>query len=290
MKLKHLLTSALVSAALFTGIASADTTYVLRGAKAGAGVAAWNDAVAATLNDKGMKTEVLGFNDCNGVSNWLKKNPEKQAISMVFSDLVLLNMIEPDNAAACDIPVNNDTLVGIAGKWNHFICGKEGTTLETLLQDTPKKIGSWNSPVQMKIVQEQMEDIGVKNFSLVGYASGRVQLQSFVSGDTDYVILSSEQLIPTGASCFATSGNAEFAQATNRTSYSTINENVRHKESGLWPLILGFNIDMEKVRPLFASGALKNEQLTALTANLMPVNDSIEEQVKDLNTRAENLK
>lgn len=265
---------------------------VLRGAKPGAGTAAWTDAVNQTLIENGFKTNLMGFNTCQDAAKWVEANPDKPYISVAFSDNLLLGMVDSDNPAACNLPVTNSSLVAITGTWYHFICGQGEYDLEYLVSDKPKKIGSWNHPVQFKIVQDQMQDIGATNGNIIGYAAGKDLMQAFVSKDIDYIVLSSENLAKSlpNVECIAASMPTELANSFGRVAYEELNPNVRHNHSGLFPVIVGEHIDMDKVRPLFAAHALKNEQLNALMSVLLPVDMPIEDQVKDLEQRANNLK
>lgn len=266
---------------------------VLRGGKPGAGVAQWTDAITSTLKDNKIKVNELGFNSCQDAARWIKNNPGKPYITAVYSDNLILNMAEPNNPAGCNIPVTPDNLVSIMGKWYHFICGPAGKdTIEYLQSNKPKKIGSANLPVQVKVIEQQMTDIGAKNFKVISYASGKAQIQALVSGDTDYTVFSSENLIPQmeGTNCFATSAPTEIAVTFDRISYESINPNVSFNHSGLWPVILSGNTDLSKIRPLFAPYALKNQQLNTLMSLLIPVEDSIEDQINDLQQRANGLK
>jgi hypothetical protein len=267
---------------------------VLRLSAPGAGNAAWTEAMVQTLNENGYATTVVGFKSCQEGAKWLKDNPKEPVVAMNFSDPVLLNMVEPSNPAACDFPINKESLVAVSGKWFHFICGHtdKGGDIQSLIDSKGAKIGSWNSPVQMQITKDQMTDIGVKNFKVVSYAAGKDMMQAFVSGDIDYIILSTENFaagLP-NASCFATSAEPKYAALMHRTSYSEINKNVRHQNSGLWPVIVSYNTDIDSLRKMFAPSGKHGPLLDSLMKPYIQVTAPIDEQLRDLNTRAQEIK
>lgn len=276
-----------------TASVQAQTINVLRLAPPGAGTAAWAEAISQTLTENGYRTNIVGFKNCQEGAKWLKDNPKEPVVAMNFSDPFLLNIAEPSNPAGCNFPINQESLVAVAGKWYHFICGHaDAGGLKGLLASDGAKVGSWNSPVQMKIVKDQLTDIGVKNFKVIGYAAGKDQLQSFVSRDTDYIILSSESLakgLP-NATCFATSAEPAIAAGMERTSYTELNPKVRHQDSGLWPIIVGYNVDIKNIRDILGPTGNQGLLQQALNKNYIPVFDSIEVQLRDINQRAASIK
>lgn len=293
MKISKFFASVFAVLALSATAMAQPTVNVLRLAPPGAGTAAWAEAISQTLTENGYKTNILGFKNCQEGAKWLKDNPNEPVVAMNFSDPFLLNIAEPNNPAGCSFPINEKSLVAVAGKWFHFICGHaDAGGLKGLLASDGAKVGSWNSPVQMKIVQDQLTDIGVKNFKVIGYAAGKDQLQAFVSGDTQYIILSSESLakgLP-NATCFATSAEPAIAAGMNRTSYSELNPKVRHQDSGLWPIIVGYNVDIKNVRDILGPSGNHGVLQQSLSKNYIPVFDSIDTQLRDINQRALGIK
>jgi hypothetical protein len=285
--------SALLVLSTSVAMAQPEVT-VLRLSAPGAGNAAWTEAIVQTLNDNGYSTNVVGFKNCQEGAKWLKDNPKEPVVAMNFSDPFLLNIVQPSNPASCNFPINKESLVAVSGKWFHFICGHtdKGGNLPALLNSSGAKIGSWNSPVQVKITEDQMTDIGVKNFKVISYAAGKDMMQAFVSGDIDYIILSTENFaagLP-NASCFATSAEPKYAAQMHRTSYSEINKNVRHQNSGLWPVIVSYNTDIAPLRKIFAPSGKHGPLLEAITKPYIQVDAPIDDQLRDLNVRAQEIK
>lgn len=291
-KLKLTLLAALV--AFSTSQALARDITVVRTAPPGGGTSSWNDAITQTLNAHGYSAKILGFKTCSEAATWVKANPKEPIIVMGFSDSFILNIADPKNPAGCDLPVNTNSLVGIVGKWYHFICGHtgKGASTEELLASRGVKIGSWNSPVQMKITSQQLTDIGVKDYKLIGYASGKDQLQAFASQDIDYIVLSSETMAASlpEATCFATSAPQSIAAPMNRDSYQQLNANVRNPGSGLWPMILAYNTPINDLRKVFSSESKKSELFDKMASGFLPVTSSIEQQVSELNAIAREVK
>lgn len=292
MKILKYISAFLLTLGTSITMAAQPEVTVLRLSAPGAMNGAWTDAMVQTLNENGYSTKVVGFSGCKEGAKWLADNPKEPVVTMNFSDPFLLNMAQPNHPAACNFPVNKDTLVAVPGKYFHFICGHaDKGDVQGLLQSNGAKIGSWNSPVQMQITKDQMTDIGVKNFKVIGYAAGKDMMQAFVSGDIDYVILSTENFAASlpNASCFATSAEPRFAAQMHRTSYVDINKNVRHVNSGLWPIIVSYNTDIDKMRGIFGPKGKHGQLLDALLKPYFPVNASVDEQLRELNTRAKEI-
>lgn len=263
---------------------------VLRLSPPGGGTAIWTDGITQTLQSAGYNATIKPFKTCQEGAEWYSKNPNEPIVALVFSDFIIQNLADSTHPAGCKFPVTEKSLVGIVGKWYHFICSKPEYGLEYLLSDQPKFIGSWNGTIQMKVIQDQMTDIGVKNFKVVGYASGKTQIQSLMSNDTQYTVLSSEAMVKgLNLTCFATSAPIDIAKGINRVSYSELNPNVRHAGSGLWPLIVGYNVDTTAIREILFDESKQSDVLKAMVAPLLPVTESIEQQVKELEERAKNL-
>lgn len=271
-----------------------NTITVLRVAPPGASTAMWADAVKQTLELNGYKTNLVGLTNCQEGAKWIDTHPDDPVIVSQISDPFLLGMIQPSNPAACNMNVNTASLVAIEGKWFHFMCGHtgKGADIMSLIHSNGAKIGSWNSPIQIHITSDQMTDIGVKNFKVIGYSAGKDMLQAFASGDIDYLVLTSEVLAQSlpNATCFATSAPHKYAAQVGRVSYNDINKNTRHEGSGLWPIIVAYHTNMTPLRTMFAPGGKHSELLNKLSAPCIPVTDPISVQVQDLHNRAEEIK
>lgn len=283
--------------ALFAGLmlasnAHAQTINVLRGGPVGAGVGLWAEAVADTLRQNGYEVNVVGLENCKQVGKWIKSNPDKPYAMMTYSDYAILDQIKPEHPAACGYELTRDNLVTIAGRYWNFICGKQGEndSIAQLRAMDGKKLGVWNYPVAQAVVEAQMKHMG-SSVKVIGFASGKQMLTAFNTGDIDYIVLSSENLVGAlkNPSCFATAADSFVAKAhmPNRVSYDVI-EKMPFINYGLWPMIAAGNTDVAKLRYTFSTRP--SATYVELVKHLVPEVKATDDQMKDLNTLASNLK
>lgn len=272
---------------------AAEPINVLRGGPVGAGVGLWAEAVADTLQKNGREAQIVGLQDCRQVSKWIQTNPGKPYAFMTYSDYALLDELKPDHPAACGYKVDASNLVTIAGRWWHFICGKknENDSLTYLRTNDGLKIGVWNHPVGYTVLQQQMKKLGT-SAKVIGFASGKQMLTAFNTGDIDYIVLSSENLVGSlkNPSCFATAADTFTAKAhmPDRVSYDQI-EKMPFLNYGLWPMIAaGGGVDVELLRAEFATRPSKTYK--DLVSYLVPETKPVKQQLADLNETALRLK
>lgn len=262
---------------------------VVRMSAPGAVYALWTDAVTERLQTAGYKVNLIGTNSCREAMQWIDSNKEKPMITFQYNYQIGIGLSDKSNPAGCPLEINENTLVGIMGKWYHFLCGHDGVnTVDKLRKSNNAKIASSNNPIQNKILADQLEDIGVKNFKIISYAKGKDQVQSYIAKDTDYIIFSTESSAKQfPGSCFLTTAPEHIAktmhngQDTGRTTYKSLNQNVRHDNMGLWPVLVSYNTDISDLRSLLKN-ASPNSLLGGLIKNYEPVNESIPEQIEEL--------
>lgn len=272
-------------------VVQAKEINVLRLAPAGGGVAMWTDAVADTLEKNGYKTTTHTFKSCREGYNWFKNNSDKPIIYTSMSDYAILDMINPNHPAACGFETNEQTLVGINGRWWNFICGHKGEndSIKALQTSKDNRIGVWNYPITLNVAKGHMKALGVDG-KVIGFASGRELMQAFVSKDIDYIIISTENMAKSleNASCFATAANTENAAKymTDRVPYDSVAD-IPFNDFGLWFFTGAQNVDIEKLREVFKNNP--SEMYTKVRGNLIPETKSINEQLSDLRNVAKGL-
>ena len=272
---------------------AADPINVLRGGPVGAGVGLWAEAISDTLQKNGREAKIVGLQDCRQVSKWIQSNPGKPYVFMTYSDYAILDQIKPDHPAACGYTVDASNLVTIAGRYWHFICGKKGEndSLTYLRVNDGLKIGVWNHPIGQTVLQEQMKTLGT-SAKVIGFASGKQMLTAFNTGDIDYIVLSSENLVGSlkNPSCFATAADTFTAKAhmPDRVSYDQV-EKMPFLNYGLWPMIAaGGGLDVKLIRAEFATRPSKTYQ--DLVSYLVPETKPVDQQLTDLVATATRLK
>lgn len=260
------------------------TVNVLRAGPVGAGVSLWSEAIADTLRNNGYVVNTIGFANCKESSQWIKNHPDDPYVYMTFSDYSILDDIKPEHPAACGQTMQPDQLITIIGRWWNFICGRTGVndSLEALVRTDGAKIGVWNYPVSHAVATAHMRTLG-SNGHVIGFASGKTMMTAFNTGDIDYIIMSSENLARSlnDANCFATAATSEDAAQymPGRVSYDT-REDVPFIGFGLWPMVVGDNVDIAAMREMFQTSP--SASFKELQANFIADNSPVEDQLADL--------
>lgn len=235
----------------------AQNLTVIRIGAPGANSDLYSTAMSAQLADRGWKTELIGFQDCKGAEHWVKNNPNKPVMYMTWSDDFVLPIIDSTHARACPLlAVNQATLVTPITKSYHMICSKDPSyTLDRLLTSEPAKIGIWNHPVQMQVLRDIVSDLKLSH-RIVGFARGADLMQAVVSNDVNYIVVSSENLIRNiGGQCVLTTapksiavGMSDFKTGNRQTSIESLAPKLTRLGTGLIPVYVAYNTDMQKLR------------------------------------------
>lgn len=293
---KTLLALALATSFL-SGVSLAKDINIVRMAPPGGASSLWVDAMSETLRNNGYDVSIIGTGTCKEALQWITDNPGKPSIMFNFSYQIAIGMHDPNNLAGCPAPITVDSLVGIMGKWYHFLCGNEGkNSVQSLVESRGAKIASMNDPIQNKILEDQLTDIGARDFRIIKYASGKDMIQAYVSGDTDYIVYSTESRAEDfPGSCFITTAPKEVAvtmkngDTIGRATYTDINPNARHAGMGLWPVVVSYNTDIDEIRRMLQASD-KNSLLGKILRTYQPVTSSIEQQIEELRKTSQILK
>jgi len=281
-------------ACLFTSFsvdAKNQDIYVLRFAPPGGNIAVWTDAIIDTLKDNGYNPILVPFKNCKEGFKWFQNHKTYPSVFWGQSDAAVLNDIAPNNPAVCGFPVNQDTLVTIISKWWSFICGHKGIndSFKAMHRGTPK-IAIYNHPVKIGVLKAQMKAMGVKA-DVITFAHPKDQLQAFVSGDVDYIVLNNENLAKSmpNTDCFGTTASVTDAKRyqPGQISFATQGD-VPFIGYGNWALIQAENVDMKRMRDIFAHH--QSPMMKKLVSAMRPVSEPITQQLADIKAISTKLK
>lgn len=258
--MKQLFQSAL-AALLMTFVAAssyANNLTVLRMGAPGANTDFFTTPMAQHLKEKGWDTQVITFPDCKGAEAWVARNPNEPVLFMMWSDDFVLQKVQPSSPRNCPtLTVTKDTLVTIAAEGNHMVCSLGDLALSNFMDRTKTaKIGLWNHPVQMAVMQDLLNDLNLDH-KLIGFAKGADFMQALVAGDVGYLVVSSENLIRNvKGNCFLISADSSIASriptlknsAETITSTQTFGTALKRANTGLWPVYVARNTDINKLR------------------------------------------
>lgn len=253
--MKKFLAGIIAAIAMTSALASEIT--VMRIGAPGANSDFYATVIGNRLQDKGWKIRTVSFLDCKGAEKWVKDNPREPVIYVTWADDFVLPSIDPDHPRSCaGLTLDSASLVTPIVKSYHMICSKNPTTAQTFLQHKNAKIGSWNHPVQMRIVRDVLKDLDLNQMRLISFARGADMLQALVAGDIDYMVVSSENLVRNiGGQCFLTTAPktqaakmSDFRTNQTQTSIESLVARPTWTGTGLIPLYVAYNVDINKLR------------------------------------------
>lgn len=247
----------LLMAAIFTlNLSLASELTVLRIGAPGGNSEIYTAAMSSRLNEKGWNTSIVGFADCKGAEQWVKNNPTKPVMFIHWSDDFILPIVDPNHPRSCaGLTVSETTLVTPITQSYHMICSKHETSAEKFLTKSNVKVGIWNHPIQTQVLKDLLSDLKLDH-KVVGFARGADLMQAAVSGDVDYIVLSSENLVRNiQGQCFITTAPLNKAKLmsdfrTNKTQVSieSLSKKLTRVGTGLSPVYVAYNVDMTQLR------------------------------------------
>lgn len=284
--MKKIFVALFAAMAMNTGMAQ-DITVMRIGAP-GANSDFYATVVGTHLQNRGWKTKTVSFLDCKGAEKWVRDNPREPVIYVTWADDFVLPSIDPNHPRSCPgLTLDQDSLVTPIVKSYHMVCSRNPVTAQTFLQHRDAKIGSWNHPVQMRIVRDALKDLDLSQTKLISFARGADMLQALVSGDIDYMVVSSENLVRNiGGQCFLTmapraqaSRMSDFRTSGTQTSIESLVERPTWVGTGLIPLYVAYNVDIDRLRKdvvdimststefqnLWSSSTVKSGVMTGIT-------------------------
>lgn len=250
----------LITILLFSLISSftfaADRLTFLQIGAPGANSELYSNLMSSRLSERGWDTSLLNFLDCKGAEEWIKKNPQKPVIFMTWSDDFVLPITQPENPRSCPaLTISEKTLVTVINKSHHMFCSRGDLGLTEFMSSKPTKVGIWSHPVQTLVAKDLIKDLKLEH-KIVGFAKGADLLQALVSGDVDYIVVSSENLIRNiGGQCFLTTASPVLAKTMSnlkttqaQTSVESLGFKLSRLGTGLIPLYVSYNTNIAALR------------------------------------------
>lgn len=246
----------IITAMTLTASFASELTVMRIGAP-GANSDFYASVIGSRLQEKGWKIKPVSFLDCKGAEKWVKDNPREPVIYVTWADDFVLPSIDPNHPRSCaGLTLDSKSLVTPIVKSYHMICSKNPATVQTFLQHKNAKIGSWNHPVQTRIVRDVLKDLDLQQMRLISFARGADMLQALVAGDIDYMVVSSENLVRNiGGQCFLTTAPkaqaakmSDFRSNQPQTSIESLVSQPTWTGTGLIPLYVAYNVDIDRLR------------------------------------------
>jgi hypothetical protein len=217
-----------------------------------------------SLEAAGFKTNLVRFDNCKSLENWVKQNPKKPAIFDWPLVNQALSITEPNNPAACNIPLSRDTLVTVSFQTQFQLCSMAtpGNAMARWRAGTGR-MGITGTPAIHKTMAEQIVADLSPDTKIVVYKSNPALIQAVASGEVAFAgqFSNAGAITSAGAKCFFTLGDREKAKKIGSTSVDDIKPNSSVAGMGYLSTVVGYNLDMDKVRPVVVAAIKNNEDL-----------------------------
>jgi hypothetical protein len=221
-----------------------------------------NLMLQSNLEAAGYRTNLVRFDNCKSLENWVKQNPKKPAVFEWPLVNQALSITEPNNPVACNIPLSRETIVSTIFQTQFQLCSMAtpGNAMARWRAGTGR-MGVTATPGIHKAMAEQIVADLSPDTKIVMYKGNPALIQALASGEVAFAgqFSNAGAVTSAGAKCFFTLGDREKAKKIGSTSVEDIKPNSAVAGMGYLSTVVGFNVDLDKVRPVVVE-AVKNDK------------------------------
>lgn len=252
------------------GIAVAQEITIIHSLPSGGLHERTNNAVQAGLESAGIKTNVVRFDNCKGLENWVKNNPGRPAVFDYLLVNQALNQLDPSHPGGCNIPLSVQSVLAITFETQFQACSfaAAGNARDLWLSGRGK-LGVTASPDLNGIMAERIvKDIN-PNIKVIRYKGNAALIQALTSREVDFVgqFSNASSIVAAGGQCFFTTAGAEKAARFQQISIDNVKKNSPVAGIGYMGVIVGYNVDVNQLRPIIANTIKTNKDLGTVFAN-----------------------
>lgn len=229
-----------------------------------------NNAVQAGLESAGIKVEKVRFDNCKGLENYVKNNPAKPVVFDYLLTNQALHQIDPAHPGGCNLPMDAKSVLAITFKTQFQACslGSAGNAKDLWLSGKGK-LGVTASPaLNGPMAQRIVNDIN-PNIKVITYKGNPALLQAMVSREIDFVgvFSNASSVVAAGGQCFFTTANQDKANKFQQISIDAVKKNSTVSDIGYLSVIMGYNVDVNRIRPILIETIRTNKDLSTVFAN-----------------------
>ena len=228
-----------------------------------------NNAVQAGLEAVGVKINVVRFDNCKGLENWVKNNPTKP---VVFDYLLVnqaLHQLDPTHPGACNLPLSARSVLAITFQTQFQVCSfaAAGNARDLWLSGRGK-LGITASPDLNGIIADRIAADVNPDIKIVRYKGNAALIQALTSREVDFVgqFSNASAVIAAGGQCFFTTADAGKASKFKQISIDSVKKNSSVTGAGYMGTIVGYNVDVDRLRPVVANTIKTNKDLGTVFA------------------------
>jgi hypothetical protein len=220
-----------------------------------------NLAFKDELEKNGYKTNLVRFDNCKGLENWVKANPNKPAVFEWILGNQALSMIDPGHPGACTVSLTEKTVLTINYQSQFQACSMKPVRDATEQWKNGKgKLGITAAPdINGAIAEQIVADVN-KNIQVVKYKGNPALMQALISKEVDFVgqFSNAASVVQAGGTCFFTTAGIGKAARNSQISIDDFRKNSPVAGAGYMSVAVGLNIDTDKIRPIITNVIDKN--------------------------------
>jgi hypothetical protein len=269
MNVKNLIGALMLTAAASVAMAQ-ETVNIIHSLPPGGLHERTNNAVQAGLELAGIKTSLVRFTNCKGLEKWVKDNPTKP---VVFDYLLVnqaLGQVQPEHPGACNLPLDSKSVIAITFQTQFQACSLAAAgNARDLWLSGRGKLGVTASPDLNGIMAERIIADVNPNTKIVRYKGNAALIQALTSREIDFAgqFSNASGVISAGGQCFFTTADIAKAEKFGQISIDSVKKNSTASGFGYMGVIVGYNVDVEKLRPVVANTIRTNKDLGTVFAN-----------------------
>lgn len=229
-----------------------------------------NLAMKAGLEQAGYKTNLVRFDNCKGLEKWVRDNPGKPAVFEYLLGNTALKLMDPQNPAACDIPLSKESVLAINYQSQFQACSLRPVREAVDLWKTGKaKLGITASPaINGPVAEKIVADVN-KNIQVIRYNGNPTLIQAMISREVDFVgqFSNASSVIAAGGTCFFTTAGIGKAAKNSQISLDDFRKNSPVAGIGYMSVTVGLNVDSSKLRPVLVDVINKHPDLRGVFDN-----------------------
>ena len=228
------------------------------------------NAVQTGLESAGIKTNVVRFTNCKGLEKWVRDNPTKP---VVFDYLLVnqaLHQLQPEHPGACNLPLNTKSVIAITFQTQFQACSLASAgNAKDLWLSGKGKLGVTASPDLNGIMAESIIADTNPNIKVVRYKNNAALVQALTSREIDFagVFSNASGMVSAGGQCFFTTADVTKAARFGQISIDEIKKNSGSSGIGYMGAIVGYNVEIDKLRPIIANTIRTNKDLGTVFTN-----------------------
>jgi hypothetical protein len=229
-----------------------------------------NNAVQAGLEAAGIKTDIVRFDNCKGLENWVKNNPTKSAVFDYLLVNQALSQLDPAHPGGCNIPLSSQSVLAITFQTQFQACSLAAAgNARDLWLTGQGKLGVTASPDLNGVMAERIVAEVNPNIKVIRYKGNAALIQALTSREIDFVgqFSNASSVVAAGGQCFFTTADASKAAKFGQISIDSVRKNSSVAGIGYMGAIVGYNVDVNKLRSIIVNTIKTNKDLGTVFAN-----------------------